>query len=33
MKLGLFVLSQLVLIGIGVIPKQYWRSFRSEVEA
>lgn len=28
-KLGLFVLSQLVLIGIGLIPKQAWRSFRT----
>jgi len=27
-KLGLFVLSQLVFIGIGLIPKQYWVSFR-----
>ena len=27
-KLGLFVLSQLVLIGIGVIPKHLWGSHR-----
>lgn len=27
-KLGLFVLSQLILIGIGLIPKHYWRSSR-----
>lgn len=28
MKLGIFVLSQLVLVGIGLIPRQYWMSFR-----
>lgn len=32
-KLGLFVLSQLVLIGIGLIPKHSWRSFRPRAVA
>jgi len=32
-KLGLFVLSQLVLIGIGMAPKKYWRSFRERATA
>ena len=30
-KLGLFVLSQLVFIGIGLIPKQYWEIGRAHV--
>jgi ABC-type transport system involved in cytochrome c biogenesis permease subunit len=32
-KLGLFVLSQLVLIGIGLIPRRYWTSFRQRAVA
>ena len=27
-KLGLFVLSQIILMGLGMIPKAYWLSFR-----
>jgi len=30
-KLGLFVLSQLVIIGLGLIPKSYWMSFQQPV--
>jgi hypothetical protein len=30
LALGLFIASQLLIIGIGLLPRSYWWSFRRE---